>query len=204
MGDGPATKNRILEVAFRLFHEQGYHATSISTILREADVNSGSLYHYFPSKEALLVGVLDWAIGACHPLVMAPVEKVIDEPIERVFALLRQYRDGMEMFHCRMGCPIGNLALEVADDSPDARKLIDANFVNWKRHVRRWLDDERSPIPPHVDRDQLATLILTIMEGGIMQSRAAGNLKPFDDSIAQLRAYFDLLLGATQPQGDRP
>ena len=40
----------------RLFHEQGYSATGIATILREADVNSGSLYHLFPSKEALLVG----------------------------------------------------------------------------------------------------------------------------------------------------
>ena len=50
------TRQRIVEAARRLFHEQGFHATGISTILREADVNSGSLYHYFASKEALLSG----------------------------------------------------------------------------------------------------------------------------------------------------
>ena len=52
------TRTKILEVARRLFHEQGYHATGIATILREANVNSGSLYYFCPSKEEQLVGVL--------------------------------------------------------------------------------------------------------------------------------------------------
>jgi hypothetical protein len=92
-----------------------------------------------------------------------------------------------------MGCPIGNLALEVADDFPEARDLIHRNFLNWKRYIRKWLSDASDRLPRDVDCDQLATLVLTIMEGGIMQSRAAGNLRPYDDSVAQLRAYFDLL-----------
>jgi AcrR family transcriptional regulator len=192
--DAPSTRDRILEVAFRLFHEQGYHATSIATILREADVNSGSLYHFFPSKESLLLGVLEWALGALHPRVMQPVEEKTSDPIERIFALMDRYRMGMDMFQCRMGCPIGNLALEVADDNPDARKLIDRNFANWARYIRRWLDDAGNRLPKEVNRDQLSRFVLTVMEGGIMQSRASGNLEPFDDSVLQLRAYIDSLL----------
>src|SRR6187399_180495 len=68
------TKSRILDTAARLFHEQGFNGTGIATILREADVNSGSLYHIFPSKEALLVGVLERYTELLHPIVMAPVE----------------------------------------------------------------------------------------------------------------------------------
>ncbi|MEE8447296.1 MAG: helix-turn-helix domain-containing protein, partial [Gemmatimonadota bacterium] len=48
------TRDRILEVAARLFHKRGFRATGVATILREAGVNSGSLYHFFPSKEAVL------------------------------------------------------------------------------------------------------------------------------------------------------
>ena len=187
------TKTRILEVAFRLFHEQGYHATGISTILREADVNSGSLYHYFPSKEALLIGVLEFATQIMHPVVMAPAEAATSDPIERIFALLQNYRQGMEMFHCKMGCPIGNLALEVADDLPAARTLIDLNFRNWAAVIRGWLAAAGDRLPVSADKDQLAKFVLTVMEGGIMQARAAGNLQPFDESVAQLRAYLDLL-----------
>jgi len=188
------TKRRILSVAFRLFHEQGYNATSVATVLREAEVNSGSLYHFFPGKEALLNGVLEFALEELYPRVMSPAEKRASDPIERIFQLLQQYREGMQHMSCRMGCPVGNLALEVADDFPEARDLIHRNFLNWKGYIKRWLSDAGDRLPREVDRDQLATLVLTIMEGGIMQSRAAGNLGPYDDSVAQLRAYFDALL----------
>ncbi len=177
-----------------MFHEQGYHATGVATILREAGVNSGSLYHFFPSKDDLLLGVLNWCVENLHSQVIDPAAARAADPIDRVFALLALYREGMDMFHCKMGCPVGNLALEVADDHPGARELIDLNFRNWARAVQKWLDDAGDCLPPDVDRNQLAHFVLTVMEGGIMQARAAGNLAPFDSSVAQLRAYIDRLL----------
>ena len=197
------TRTKILEVAFRLFHEQGYHATGISTILREADVNSGSLYHYFPSKEALLTGVLEYCVEQLRPQVMDPAEAVTTDPIERVFALLDLYRQGLTLFNCKMGCPVGNLALEVGDDHPEARRLIDLNFRNWALVVKSWLDGAEDRLPRDSDRLSLAHFVLTVMEGGIMQARAAGNLAPFDSSVAQLRAYFDMLIArAAGTQGN--
>lgn len=194
MAYGPDTRNRILEVAFRLFHEQGYHATSVATILREAGINSGSLYHFFPSKDALLEGVLQWALGALRPEVMDHVERATEDPLQRVIALLERYRMGMEMFGCRMGCPMGNLALEVSDEYPRARDLIHQNFENWAGIVKGWLDAAGDRLPAHVDRAQLARFVLTVMEGGIMQSRAAGHLGPYDDTVAQFRAYLQALM----------
>lgn len=198
------TRRRILEVAFRLFHEQGYHATGISTILREASVNSGSLYHFFSSKEDLLVGVLEYALEELDPQVMARVRERTTDPIERIFALLDQYRSMMVFFGCRMGCPMGNLALEVADDHPEARRLIHQNFVNWTRHIKGWLDEAGDRLPANLDREQLANFVLTVMEGGIMQSRASGELRPYDDSVAQFRNYFDSLLTLADLEHGRP
>ncbi len=187
------TRSRILEVAFRLFHEQGFHATGVATILREAGVNAGSLYHFFPSKDDLLLGVLNWCVENLHPQVIGPAEAAAADPIERVFALLDLYRKGMEALHCRMGCPVGNFALEVADDHPRARALIDLNFRNWSGAVQGWLDAAGDRLPPDVDRGELACFVLTVMEGGIMQARAAGHLGPFDASVSQLRCYFERL-----------
>jgi hypothetical protein len=110
-----------------------------------------------------------------------------------VFELLAQYREGMQAMGCRMGCPIGNLALEVADDNRAARDLIHRNFENWTLAVKKWLDEAGDRLPRRLDRAQLARFVLTVMEGGIMQARAAGTLAPFDDGVAQLRAYFDAL-----------
>jgi TetR/AcrR family transcriptional regulator, transcriptional repressor for nem operon len=191
--DTKGTRTRILEAARTLFHEQGYAATGISTILREADVNSGSLYHFFKSKEDLLAGVLEYYTELLAPMVMTPAEQASPDPIERVFELLRLYRSGLEATGCRMGCPIGNLALEVADSHPEVRPAIDLNFRNWIRAVEGWLVAASDRLPREIDRAQLAQFVLTVMEGGIMQARAASSLAPFDASVEQLRAHFDLL-----------
>jgi AcrR family transcriptional regulator len=191
---GLHTRERILLTAFQLFHEQGFHATGVATIVREAGVNPGSLYHFFPSKDRLLLDVLEFALRYLDPAVMDPVERTTADPIERVFALLGQYRAGMVKHGCRLGCPIGNLALEVSDGHPDARRLIDANFTNWARRVEGWLHDAGDRLPPSVDRARLARFILTVMEGGLMQSRAADDLAPFDESVAVLREHLDLLM----------
>lgn len=192
---GPPTKDRIIEVAFRLFHEQGYHATGVSTILREAGVNSGSLYHHFDGKEALLRAVLEWMLGALRPAVMGPAEAAGGSgAIERVFAVLNLYRTGLTMTGCRMGCPAGNLALEVSDDHPEARALIDANFRNWADQVAGWFAGQDHGLPSDFDPRRFAHFVLTVMEGGIMQARARGSLEPFDESVAELRRYVDLLV----------
>ncbi len=44
------------------------------------------------------------------------------------------------------------------------------------------------------DLDALATMVLTTMEGGVLQSRSHRRIEPFDQSVAQLRNYFACLL----------
>lgn len=189
----PDTEQRILRAAFQLFHEQGYHATGVATILREAGVNPGSMYHFFESKDELLIRVLEFALGYLDEAVMRPVESSTADPLERVFALLRQYRGWMHQERCRMGCPIGNLALEVSDGNPKARALIHQNFENWAARVEGWLTDAGDRLPASVNRPRLARFVLTVLEGGLMQSRAAGNLEPFDESVELLREHFEML-----------
>ena len=190
-----STRERLLENAARLFHEQGYAATGISTILRETGVRSGSLYHFFDSKEVLLKAVLERYLKLLHPVVLGPHEETEGDPIRRIFRLLDWYRDGMVESGCRLGCPIGNLALEVADSHPEVRPLLDANFRAWTAGVERWLDETGDRLPADLDRTALARFVLTTMEGGLMQARAAGDLAPYDDSVRVLRELFILLLG---------
>ena len=188
-----ATRERLLQTAFQLFHEQGYHATGVATILREAGVNAGSMYHFFSSKDDLLLKVLEFALDYLEPMVMGPAEAATVDPIERVFVLLNQYREWIGANQCRMGCPIGNLALEVSDGNPQARELIHRNFENWAGRVEGWLRGAGDELPPDTDLRKLARFVLTVMEGGLMQARAAGTIEPFDDSVAVLREHFDAL-----------
>lgn len=51
------TVERILDAAARIFHEQGYGGATTNDIADEAQVSVGSLYQYFPNKDALLVAL---------------------------------------------------------------------------------------------------------------------------------------------------
>lgn len=190
------TRDRILHAAMRLFYEQGFNATGVATILREAGVNSGSLYHFFESKEALLREVLETYVDMLVPMVMQPAEEAAADPIQRIFALLEWYRTGLQANNCQFACPLGQLALEIGHDQPTLRTLIDLNFKNWAAHVQSWLDAS-DRLPPGTDTAQLSRFILTVMEGAQMQAKAAGSLRPYDESILELRRFVDLLTGGS-------
>ncbi len=187
------TRERILETASRLFHEQGYAATGVATILRDANVNSGSLYHFFSSKDALLEGVLRWYLERLYPEIMQPMEEAEPDPIRRVLGLGDWYRGFLLENDCRLGCPVGNLALEVSDTHPEIKHLLNENFRNWTKIIHGWLLEAGERLPVELDRQELAAFVLTVIEGGIMQARAAGEVRPFDQSVKQLHAYIRAL-----------
>src|SRR6478672_2563266 len=125
------TRTRLLDAAQRLFHDKGYASTSVADVLKEAGANSGSLYHFFPGKQDLLLAVLERYRRDINAQLLEPAWQGVDDPIERVFALLARYRAGVVMTDCTIGCPIGNLALEFHEPDPPVREALAANFAAW-------------------------------------------------------------------------
>jgi AcrR family transcriptional regulator len=184
------TRDRLIESALYLFWERGYAGTSMSDLLAHAGVNSGSFYHFFESKEALLRAVLETYLGALRPMVVDPAFARAEEPLARIFAILEGYRERILQTECRYGCPLGRLALEIDPENRPAHKLIAENFQGWICAVRECVDQ----LPVETDREALATYVLAVMEGAVMLSRSYGSVEPFDRAVQQLREHFRLLL----------
>ena len=189
----PDTRNRILMTAMELFWEKGYGSTSISDILSRSQVHSGSLYHFFPGKQDVLIGVLEYYRDGIEEWLLKPNWEGVDDPIDRVFALLAGYRTQLVMTDCTYGCPIGNLALEIHEPDPKVRELLSANFTNWSAAVERCLDAAADRFPADTDRTALSRYVLTVMEGALMQARTYRDLRYFDQNIEVLRQHFRLL-----------
>ena len=183
------TKQRLLMTAMRLFSEKGYESTSVSDILKAAGANSGSLYHFFATKQDLLIEVLRLYRDGIGPMLLAPAWQGVSDPVERVFALLAQYRRALVESECFYGCPIGNLALELHEPDPPVRDLISINFDGWVDAIERCYVDAGTRLPDDVDRRGLAIFTLTTMEGGVMQARTHRTIDAFDRSVAMLRDY---------------
>ncbi|WP_439675402.1 TetR/AcrR family transcriptional regulator [Embleya sp. MST-111070] len=94
----------IIRHACALFAKRGYGATTVRQIAESADMLSGSLYHHFPSKEAMLLEVLDSFFADIMSRQRATVERG-DAPVETLRGLLRD-------------------SLEVIGNSPDAAIVV--------------------------------------------------------------------------------
>src|SRR5882757_3263155 len=192
------TRERLIDSARYLFWERGFTGTSMTDLLGHSGVNSGSFYHFFESKEALLRAVLEGYLEALRPMVVDPAFALSEDPVERIFAILAGYRDRILQTNCQYGCPLGRLALEIDPENRPAHALIAENFRGWIGAVRECVEQMKDRLPKVTDRDALATYVLAVMEGGVMLSRSYGSVDPFDRAVKQLRQHFMLLLGTTR------
>jgi len=183
-----------VESARELFFEQGYTATGIAQILERSKANSGSLYHFFPTKEDLLGAVLAKYKEMLVPMVIGPAKARAADPVEQVFAVLFGYRCLLEATQFRLGCPIGNLGLEISNSHPMPRQLVRENFDGWRNAVAEILEGARGRLPDSVDVAALTCFVLATMEGAVMLARSYQSFEPFDLAIAGLRDHFERLI----------
>ncbi|GLS01378.1 transcriptional regulator [Brevundimonas denitrificans] len=190
----PDVRTRIVMAAMELFWVKGYNSTSIADILSRTQLNAGSLYHVFPGKQDVLIAVLEAYRDGLYENLVDPAWEGVDDPVERIFALLARYRWLILETDCTYGCPIGSLALELHEADPVVRELLAVNFTGWVGAILRCLDDAGDRLPPGLDKQALAEFVLTTMEGGVMQARTHRDVGYFDRGVSALRDHFDMLL----------
>jgi AcrR family transcriptional regulator len=88
------TRQRLLSASLELFHEQGYSATTIEDITERADVAKGTLFNYFPSKEALLSELSVWGIEKLQTAIDVS-NGAPHSPVARIKLLMRLLQEQM-------------------------------------------------------------------------------------------------------------
>ncbi len=71
------SKEAILESAAQVFRQKGYHGASMADIAEAVQLQKASLYHHFPSKQEILLELLDRAID----MVVERMQPVLDSPL---------------------------------------------------------------------------------------------------------------------------
>lgn len=195
------TRRRLLQAAMERFWTQGYGATSVSQILSDAEANAGSLYNEFGGKEGLILAVLDRFQELLDPLVFNPAACRTPDPLERVALVFMGYRCQLEETDFRFGSPVGNLAGEVSHTHPELRGRLAELHRAWRKGLERLLLDASPPPAPGTNVEALSAYVLSVLEGAVLQARAAHSLEPFDDALTLLlRSLRDLIQARNQPE----
>lgn len=72
--DSVTTRERILRAAAALFRQQGFNGTSMQDLAKAVGLTKSSLYHHFPSKDALLLEILELTVDRTYPAVQEVAE----------------------------------------------------------------------------------------------------------------------------------
>ena len=82
------SRDEILRTAARLFHQRGYHATSMNDVAAALKLSKGGLYHHFQSKDEILFDLMNDAMDITEDRVINPVREIAD-PEEALRTLIR-------------------------------------------------------------------------------------------------------------------
>ncbi|GLS14584.1 MULTISPECIES: TetR/AcrR family transcriptional regulator [Hydrogenophaga] len=179
------TRQLILRLARELLLTRSYLGLNFQALADQVGIRKASLYHHFPSKEALGVSLVDearqrferWQAG------------VTSEPAARqVLAYIRLFRD--QIGAGTRVCPVGATAGEWSCLEPSLQSAVQALWrtqTDWLTGVFQRLD---LPAPsgssgPDAAR-QWATHVSAVCQGALMHARVQSDPKVFDAAVAPL------------------
>lgn len=183
------TRALLLRAGLEILTEKGFSASGLDEILKRVGVPKGSFYHYFDSKEAFGLALIE-QYGRYFA---AKLERHLGNhtlpPLARIRAFADDAEQGMARFAWRRGCLIGNLGQEVAALPDSFRSLLTATFADWQQRLALCLQAavERGELAPGTDCDAMAAWFWTGWEGAVLQARLQESPQP-------LRQFVDLYL----------
>lgn len=205
MGRQSTADAQLIEAATTLFHGRGYHAVGVSEICAEAGVRKGSFYHFFDSKRDLALAVIKshaerWRAGVFD------LQAGDGPPLERLYRFLGALHQRHE-HQCRegetiLGCPLGNLALELATHDEALREAIGSSLELQVTAFERVLREarDRGELAAEIDPAEAAQALVALVEGKLMFAKLRNDAAP----LASLGDDALRLLGTTRPRAPDP
>ncbi|WP_258403417.1 acrylate utilization transcriptional regulator AcuR, partial [Burkholderia multivorans] len=130
-----ATRDMLLRTGLEILTEKGFSSTGLDEILGRAGVPKGSFYHYFDSKEAFGLALIDRYAEFFARKLDRHFGDAERSPLQRVRAFVDDARDGMARYDYRRGCLIGNLGQEMGALPETFRARLQATFEDWQRRL---------------------------------------------------------------------
>ncbi|TKG91546.1 TetR family transcriptional regulator [Puteibacter caeruleilacunae] len=168
-------REEIIQKGAMIIHRKGYHNTGIKEILDEVKIPKGSFYFYFKSKQDFGLAVIEFF--SKH--VTSEFERITQSSLSPLDGLQRFFTEFLEFFHqseYQGGCPLGNMALELADDEEIFRQALLDSFNSLTTRIQEKIASSNQSTDDNTG--ELAQFILFSWEGCIMQMKLQRSNEP--------------------------
>jgi TetR/AcrR family transcriptional repressor of nem operon len=190
------TEERLVRIAARLFLARSYQSVGVNEICAEANVHKGSFYHFFPAKSDLAIAVIDRHANATWAL-LDEYERSAVGPVNKIRAtaqVVAFVQAGLvKSFGRVVGCPLGNLAVELATTEDVAGQHVASVLLRWEERVAGHCRDAESVglLLPGTDPEELAHMVIATMQGMILLAKVS------DSSVSVISAAIHRTIDAS-------
>lgn len=158
-----ATKTKILDVASRLFYEQGYNSTGINQIIEEADIARASLYNHFPSKRDLLSAYIEHAENAWFAR-LGEFLKKYDDPRSKLLGIF-DFREDEQFKTGFRGCHFSKVMAEVPKGDLEIFAQVSREKDRMKYYIKELLVQIKLINKPELHIDMICEAVFLLFEG---------------------------------------
>lgn len=177
------TRRYIIEQTAAVFNTKGFAGTSLSDLTQATGLSKGSIYGNFQNKDEVALAAFDYNFQRVTEYLKAKI-LARDSSIDRLLVYPHTYRDFLNIPFLQSGCPILNTAVEADDTHPMLRQRTAAALQFWKNSLENQIKRgiERTEIKASTDETETAVVIISLIEGAIMQAKLSS--KPTELRIA--------------------
>jgi TetR/AcrR family transcriptional repressor of nem operon len=183
MGRVSDARERLLQATIDVLWARSYGAATVDDICTRAKVRKGSFYHFFRSKDELVLAALeaDWQMRQTQ---LDALFSATAPPLERLRRYLKSVRARQEALSRRLGCVAGcvysKLGLEVGPSSAIGRR-VQGILTCYLKYFETTLRDAQAEGAPVGDVREQARALFAFLEGVAGQARIQNDLRLLDN-----------------------
>jgi AcrR family transcriptional regulator len=207
MSKGEATRQRILDTAQAAILEKGFTATSIDEIIAECGLTKGGFFYHFKDKNDLAKALLRRYLAEdeeVYDRIFGQAEALVDDPLQVFLLGLKLLADVMgDMPSGHPGCVVAVCCYYERMFDSELKAINTEGALQWRRRFRAMLEAVSTRYRPRepVDLDELADMVSTVLEGGIILSKALGEPLALRRQILVFRSLVQALFVPIPDQG---
>lgn len=199
MSKGETTRQRILDAAQAAILEKGFTATSIDELIAECGLTKGGFFYHFKDKNDLAKALLRRYIAEdeeVYDRIFGQARALVDDPLQVFLLGLKLLADVMgDMPKGHPGCVVAVSCYYERMFDSELRAINAEAALQWRRRFRGMLDDIGTRYRPRepIDLDELADMVSSVLEGGIVMAKALGDPVSLKRQILAFRALVQAL-----------
>jgi TetR/AcrR family transcriptional regulator, transcriptional repressor for nem operon len=189
------TRQHIIEKAAPLFNMRGYAGTSMNDIMTATGLTKGGLYGNFESKDEIAALAFEYSYGKVRSELVAVIKEQ-ETSLEKLYAILKFYRNYTLRPQIEGGCPLQNTAIDADDAYPFLKKRAKEALLDMlgglEQIIRNGIKykELKSTLQPRRE----AEIIYAQIEGGIMMAKLSDDVNMLNRVLDSLRTYIDTQL----------